>query len=85
MWLWAGEEENRSWGTEKEKQEKKKGEDRPNTFSCREPFIGFIYPSSLCCGFMPLKTNFPIKIEEFSLLSFLNAFFPFFLAWVTDR
>lgn len=29
---------------------------------------------------MPLKTNFPIKIEEFSLLIFLNAFSPFFLS-----
>lgn len=86
MRLWAGEEEDRSWSIESEKQEKKKREDRPHTFSCREPFVGFIYQSNLCCGFMPLKTVFPIKMEEFSLLIFVNALFPFFfVAWRSDR
>lgn len=64
-------------GAQKEKEEKKKRAGRLHTFSCKETFIGFIYPLNLCCGFMPLKTIFPIKIEVF-LTNFANAIFSLF-------
>lgn len=69
--------ESRSEGTEREKEEKKKRAERFHIFSCKEIFIGFIYPLNLCCVFMPLKTIFPIKIEVF-LTNFCKCHFSFF-------
>lgn len=71
----------RKWEGGKEK--KKAG--RVHIFSCKEIFIGFIYPMNLCCGFMPLKTIFPIKIEVFLSKNCKCHFSIFSLAWGADR
>lgn len=73
-WLSEGEEKDRIWDTEREKEEKKKRADRLHTFSCKDIFVCFIYQLNLCCDFMPLKTIFPIKIEVF-LTNFSFFFF----------
>lgn len=63
-WLSEGDKKEKSTESEEEEKKKKRA-DRLHIFSCKEIFIGFLYPLNLRCGFMPLKTIFPIKIEVF--------------------